>query len=144
MKKKILASMLAVSILAFSAGGVMQSQAFNLGSLLKIGGVGFVVDRYGDKVDSFLNKVLKQNNLSTTYATKVVPIISFGQGGYIGAAQVTGPISEIKKVEAVAQVEASFNGTFRLRGLVPVDNMNPTKASRVQGVGVSALIDVHF
>jgi hypothetical protein len=30
----------------------------------------------------------------------------------------------------------------RVKGLVPVDSTNPVGASRVQGVGVSALIDL--
>ena len=80
--------------------------------------------------------------LSTEYTTKVVPIISIGTKGYIGAAQVTGPASSIEQVKAVAQVEGSFNGMVRVKGLVPVDSTNPVGASRVQGVGVSALIDL--
>lgn len=144
MKKKLVAVMLAVSVASFSAGGIITSQAFSLGSILKVGGIGFIVDRFGTQIDSFLNKILKQNNLSTTYATKVVPILSVGNSGYIGAAQVTGPASEIERVKAVAQVEASFNSTIRVKGLIPIDSMNPTSANRIQGVGVSAIIDVRF
>lgn len=144
MKKKIIAGVLAVSLVSFTAGGILSSQAFSLGSVLKVGGIGFVVDKFGTQIDEFLNKILRQNNLSTTYATKVVPILSVGNSGYIGAAQVTGPASEIERVKAVAQVEASFNSTIRVKGLVPIDSMNPTSASRIQGVGVSAIIDVRF
>lgn len=144
MKKKIIAGVLAVSLVSFTAGGILSSQAFSLGSVLKVGGIGFVVDKFGPQIDEFLNKILRQNNLSTTYATKVVPILSVGNSGYIGAAQVTGPASEIERVKAVAQVEASFNSTIRVKGLVPIDSMNPTSASRIQGVGVSAIIDVRF
>ena len=43
---------------------------------------------------------------------------------------------------SVAQVEGSFNGMVRVKGLVPVDSTNPVGASRVQGVGVSAIIDL--
>ena len=85
---------------------------------------------------------MKQNNLSTTYSTAVVPIVSIGTNGYIGMAQVTGPASEVERVKAVAQVEGSFNGMIRVKGLVPIDSENPTNASRIQGVGVSAIIDL--
>lgn len=142
MKRKIIAATLALSVATISIGGLQQAQAFKLGSLLKVGGVGFLVDKYGDSIDSFLNRILNQNNLSTTYATKVVPIVSVGKGGHIGAAQVTGPASEIEQVKAVAQIEASFNSVARVKGLVPIDSMNPLDATRIQGVGVSAIIDL--
>ncbi|WP_273419753.1 hypothetical protein [Veillonella caviae] len=146
MKKKIITAVLGICLTTTVFGGIMQSQALSLGSLLggaaKIGGVGVVISKFGPQIDSFLNKILKQNNLSTEYTTKVVPIISVGTKGYIGAAQVTGPASSIEQVEAVAQVEASFNGMIRVKGLVPVDSTNPVGASRVQGVGVSAIIDL--
>ena len=67
------------------------------------------------KLTLFLNKLLKQNNLSTEYTTKVVPIISIGTKGYIGAAQVTGPASSIEQVKAVAQVEGSLMVWFVLK-----------------------------
>ncbi|MDY3973765.1 hypothetical protein [uncultured Veillonella sp.] len=145
MKKKLLATALVAS-LTFSSGMVATTQAFNLGSFLggalKVGGVGIVVDKFGGQINDFLNKILSQNNLSTTYTTKVVPIVSVGTSGYIGAAQVTGPASEVERVEAVAQLEASFNNVARIKGLVPIDSKNPTSATRIQGVGVSAIIDI--
>ncbi|KAF1682914.1 MULTISPECIES: hypothetical protein [unclassified Veillonella] len=148
MKKKLLATVMAVSIATLSTGifaGPAQAFSlgnFNLGSVLKVGGVGILVDRFGGQINDFLNKILSQNNLSTTYTTKVVPIVSVGNNGYIGAAQVTGPASEVERVEAVAQVEASFNSVARIKGLVPIDSKNPVNASRIQGVGVSAIIDI--
>ncbi|WP_127058211.1 hypothetical protein [Veillonella ratti] len=145
MKKKLLATVMAVSIATLSTGALVNTtQAFslNLGSILKVGGVGILVDRFGGQINDFLNKILAQNNLSTTYTTKVVPIVSVGTNGYIGAAQVTGPASEVERVEAVAQLEASFNNVARIKGLVPIDSKNPVNASRIQGVGVSAIIDL--
>lgn len=145
MKKKLLATVMAVSIATLSTGALVNTtQAFslNLGSILKVGGVGILVDRFGGQINDFLNKFLAQNNLSTTYTTKVVPIVSVGTNGYIGAAQVTGPASEVERVEAVAQLEASFNNVARVKGLVPIDSKNPVNASRIQGVGVSAIIDL--
>ena len=130
MKKKIMTAVLGICLTTTAFGGILTSQAGGLSS------------KFGPQIDSFLNKLLKQNNLSTEYTTKVVPIISIGTKGYIGAAQVTGPASSIEQVKAVAQIEGSFNGMVRVKGLVPVDSTNPVSASRVQGVGVSALIDL--
>lgn len=144
-KKKIVATVVAASVASFAIGNVVQTEAFSLGSLgkvVKVAGVGYLVEHYGTQIDSFLNKLLKQNNLSTTYTTKVVPIVSVGTKGYIGAAQVTGPASEIERVKAVGQIEASFNGIARVKGLVPIDSLNPIGANRIQGVGVSAIIDL--
>ena len=146
MKKKIVAAMVAFSVATVGVVGVQQAQAFNLGSLLggvlKVGGVNFVIDKYADSINGFLNNLLKQNNLSTTYSTKVVPIVSLGGGAHIGAAQVTGPSSEVERVEAVAQIEASFNSVARVKGLVPIDSKNPSTANRIQGVGISAIIEL--
>ena len=146
MKKKIVAAMVAFSVATVGVVGVQQAQAFNLGSLLggvlKVGGVNFVIDKYADSINGFLNNLLKQNNLSTTYSTKVVPIVSLGGGAHVGAAQVTGPSSEVERVEAVAQIEASFNSVARVKGLVPIDSKNPSTANRIQGVGISAIIDL--
>ena len=146
MKKKIVAAMVAFSVATVGVVGVQQAQAFNLGSLLggvlKVGGVNFVIDKYADSINGFLNNLLKQNNLSTTYSTKVVPIVSLGGGAHIGAAQVTGPSSEVERVDAVAQIEASFNSVARVKGLVPIDSKNPSTANRIQGVGISAIIDL--
>lgn len=146
MKKKLIPFMVAACVTVSTFGGIMTANAFNLGSLLggvaKVGGVGFLVDRYSDSIDNFLNTLLRQNNLSTTYTTKVVPIVSVGNNAYIGAAQITGPASEIERVKAVAQLEASFNGVARVKGLVPIDSMNPVGANRIQGVGISALVDL--
>ncbi|MCI5837508.1 MAG: hypothetical protein MR209_06775 [Veillonellaceae bacterium] len=145
--KRLVSSLLVATLLAGSAAAT--TSAFDLGRVLggvvKVGGIGYVVDRFSDQLNSFINKLMLKNNVETEYATKVVPIISFGDSGYIGAAQVIGPQSLVEQVEAVAQVEANFNDRlFRIKGLVPVDSKNPTNLSRVDGVGVSAVIDVRF
>ena len=146
MKKKLLSATLGICLAVTAFGGIVQTNASGLSSILggiaKVGGVGYVIDKFGPQIDSFLNRLLKQNNLSTTYSTAGVPIVSIGTNGYIGMAQVTGPASEVERVKAVAQVEGSFNGMIRVKGLVPIDSENPTNASRIQGVGVSAIIDL--
>ena len=88
---------------------------------------------------------MMKKGAGTDYATKVVPILSVGGSGYIGAAQVVGPAEQIAKVEAVGQLEFSVNDQlFRIKGLIPMDSKNPTSFSRVQGVGVSAVIDLRL
>ena len=139
MKKKLIAASLAISLGIASFGAALPVEAIGLGGLIKGGIVGVGVDKYGPSINSFLNKLLNQKNLGTTYATKVVPIVSLGNGSRVGAAQVT---AEVERVKAVAQVEGSFNNIARAKGLVPVDSANPAGASRIQGVGVSAVIDL--
>ena len=140
----------AVSLLAaamIGAGAISSVSAFDLGSVLggvvKVGGIGYLVDRYSEQLNSAINSIMMKEGAGTNYATKVVPIVSIGNSGYIGAAQVIGDADQVEKVEAVGQLEISWNDKlFRIKGLIPMDSKNPLSFSRVQGVGVSAVIDV--
>lgn len=139
----------AVATLMLGTGIASQVSAFNLGSFLggvvKVGGIGFLVNKYGDSVNSAINSLMMKEGVGTNYATKVVPIVSIGDSGYIGAAQVIGDANQVAKVKAVGQLEIGWNDKlFRIKGLVPMDSMDPTAFSRVQGVGVSAVIDVRI
>lgn len=145
--KRVVAGVLVAGMLGTSTVATVGAIDLGglLGGVLKVGGVGYLVDRFSGQLDGFINKLLRQSGAETTYATKVVPIVSIGGKGYIGAVQVVGPQAAVDKVEAVAQVEGSFNDQlFRIRGLVPTDSKNPTKINRVDGVGVSAIIDVRI
>ena len=142
MKKQLLAALLSVALL--TAGGAAGTQAFSLGSILKIGGVTVLVEKFGPQINDFLNKLLMKNGVGTDYATKVVPVLSVGTGKYIGAVQVVGPTAQVEKVKAVGQLEGSFNDIARAKALIPLDSVNVTHLSRVQGVGVSAIIDLKF
>lgn len=145
MKKQLVIGLVVGSLLGFSGGAATQSQAFDLGSLLKVGGVGVLVSKYGDSINNFLNQLLMKNGVGTDYATKVVPVISIGNGGYIGAVQVVGPSAQVAQVKSVGQLEGSFNNSlFRAKALIPLSTMDVTNLSRVQGVGVSAIIDLKF
>ena len=91
----------------------MTTQAGGLSSILggaaKIGGIGIVINKFGPQIDSFLNKLLKQNNLSTEYTTKVVPYHQYWYKRlYSLLPQVTGPASSIEEVKAVAQVKVAL------------------------------------
>ncbi len=139
----------ALAGIMMSAGLATHVSSFNLGSVLggaiKVGGIGVLVSKYGDSINSAINSVMMKEGVGTNYATKVVPIVSIGNNGYIGAAQVIGDAEQVAKVEAVGQLEISWNDKlFRIKGLVPMDSKNPTSFSRVQGVGVSAVIDVRI
>jgi hypothetical protein len=118
--------------------------AFDIGDVIKIFGIGAAVKQFADPINKFINKALGERHAEVRGATKVVPIISVGRGGYIGAAQVVGTPDGVRSVKAVAQVEAKFGdvgGTL----FVPVDTTNPTNNPKgVGGVGVSAIIDLRI
>ncbi len=119
------------------------TSAFGLGSILKVGGIGFLVDRFATPLNNFINTLMAKHNAGTSYATKVVPIVTVGSNGFIGAAQVTGSEELVEKTQAVLQLEGDFSGgSFRVKGLIPIDSKSPLNFSRVQGVGISAIIDV--
>lgn len=142
MKKQMIIAVTIASLLGFAGGASVQ--AFNLGSILKVGGITVLVSRYGEQINSFLNTILMKNGASTEYATKVVPIVSVGTGKYIGAVQVIGPSAQVEKTKAVAQFEGEFNKIARANALIPIASTNVKNLSRVDGVGVSATIDFKF
>lgn len=109
--------------------------------LLKIFGAGIIVDKFGKQINSAINTLLLNSKAEIKDATKVVPILSIGSGGHIGAAQVSGPQDKVDEVKAVFQVEGKWN-TIRLKALVPSDSKNPLKLNRVEKVGISAIIDI--
>ena len=61
----------------------------------------------------------------------------------MGAAQISGPKAMVDQCQAALALEGEFlNRTFRIQALIPVDSKDPSNCKRVQGVGVSAKIDV--
>lgn len=132
-------------VVAFMASTITTQAGF-LGDIVKVGGVGFVVDKFGGQINSFINKLTANKNLSTTEATDVVPIISFGGGGYIGAVQVIGSKDNVEKCKAVVQIEgnALFGRNIRAKALVPVGSKTTSNIKRIYGVGVSAIIDIRI
>lgn len=143
-----------VVLVVVAAVNTIPASAFldsGIGSILKLFGIGYVVNNFGDEINSAINTVTFQNDLEMQQHTKVVPILSgefsggrqgSGLGGYIGAAQVSGPKELVDQVQAVAQIEADWQRVLRLTTLIPVDSINPLEMSRVSGVGVSAILDV--
>lgn len=141
--RKILLVIVLLALLALPV-----AYAIDLGSIVKVAGIGILVDQFGPQLNSFINTLMAQHKATPEFATKVVPILTvgvLGNSGYIGAAQVMGPQNLVDKVQAVVQVESSFNGNmFRVKGLIPIDSKVPVNFTRVSGVGVSAMIDVRI
>lgn len=141
MKKRLLAGLLIFCFISFSA--VPAAKALGLGDVLKVGGMSVLINSFATPLNNFINTLTAKSGAGTKYATKVVPILTMGSGGYVGAAQVTGEEALVKKTKAVIQIEGDFNGSqFRVKALIPIDSKNPVDFSRVQGVGVSAIIDI--
>lgn len=126
-----------------------SADALDLMDVLKGGAIivggGAAVKALGPQIDSFINTLTLNNGAKYNGYTKVVPIVSFGSGTHIGAAQVGGTSkADVEKVMAVAQLEGEFS-KVRARALIPIDSENPIKQfRRVQGVGVTAIIDVQL
>jgi len=110
--------------------------------LVKIFGIGWVVSKFGDDIDKFINRILGQHAAEVEGLTKVVPVVRVGKGGTaVGAVQIMGPEVQVQKVQAVAEAEISI-GRLRGVGLIPITTKKAETASvkGVGGVGVSANI----
>ena len=138
-RRTVFAALLSMALLLVTVVSSAQ-----LGSVLKGGAIAAVVSKFGPQINDAINSLTGQKNAKTTQATKVVPILSVGDSGYIGAAQVTGPPDLVEKVQAVAQLEGRFRviGGVRLKALLPVSTKTPHRGiDRIEGVGVSAVVD---
>lgn len=138
--KRIVTILVAVGLMGLGLAAV-SAYAIDLGDVLKVGGIAFLVSQYDDEIDSFITSALGEREAAAKGATKVVPILSLGRGGYIGAAQVVGSPENVERVKAVVQVEGRF-GSGRAQVLVPTttDKASGTP-DRARGVGVSAVIE---
>lgn len=145
-RKSTIAALAAIMLFASLTVSIPVAMGASLGDLIKGGGIVFLVDRFGGEINKFVNKMTLNHGVGVEDRTNVVPIISVGQGGYVGAAQVSGPAHLVDKVKAVAQIEANMSGkTFRVKALVPVESKDVVKdIKRVGGVGVSAIIDIRL
>ena len=138
-KRLLLVAAILVSLAAVTYGSI-------IGDVAKVGGVGLIVDKFGSQINSFVNTLTANKNVGTQQATAVVPILSLGGGGYIGAAQVMGTKANVAKCKAVVQIEgnAVFGKNIRAKALVPVGSKTTSSIKRIYGVGVSAIIDVRI
>ena len=123
------------------AGAIDLKDILKEGALI-IGG-GALVKTIAGPLNDFINTVTLNKGAQFQGHTKVVPIVSMGDGTHIGAAQVGGTSkASVDETQAVAQLETSFQGV-RVKVLIPIDSLNPLQQfRRVQGIGVTAIIDV--
>lgn len=142
MNKRIWTRALAVSVCIVAFSGFAQPQ---IKELIKIVGVGAAVNQFAPDINRAFNRVASHTD-TPEMTTKVVPIISVGinSRNAIGAAQVLGPRDQVRKVKAVAQLEADlFGREIRVRPLIPVESENVVNnVKRVPRVGVSGIVDL--
>lgn len=121
--------------------GMPSANAGIFDKVLKGGAVGYAVDATAPALNNAINTLTTKYGVGTTDATKVVPIISVGDGSRAGAAQVSGPQAKVDQVKAALMIEQTVLGVH-CKVLLPVDNVSYKNVNRVQGVGVSASLDV--
>ena len=128
------------------AGMLSPVRAQDLGQILKGGAILIAIDKFGPEIDKYVNKLLGDGTREVGADTKVVPVLSIGQGTYVGAVQVTGPTRQVQQVKAVAQVEgrARIGFNIRVKGLIPISDRSVKDLStlkRVPGIGITGIID---
>lgn len=140
MRKKVAFALVCLAALGLCAGA---AYTFNLKDLVGVVGGGLVVKTLAEPIDKFINEITLNRGVKSDQPTKVVPIVSVGSGLFVGAAQVSGPAKAVAATKAVARIETTFQGKIRVDILIPIDSENPLERfRRVQGVGVSAIVDV--
>ena len=141
-KRTIYALLAIVAVLA-NAGAASAS----IGGILRDGAIivggGAAVTVLSTQLNDFINTATLNRGVQFEGYTKVVPIVTFGSDTRIGAAQIGATTQEaMERTQAVAQLEVTFQ-RIRISILVPIDSLNPIQQfRRVQGVGVTAIIDV--
>ena len=110
------------------------------GDILREKGTSLVLDHFGAKIDEYVNENAPLK-IEKGCATKIVPVVTIGSKGYIGAAQICGPKEQVDKCKAALTVEGQLaSGAVRIQYLVPIDTNKPTSLEnvhRVQGVGIT-------
>lgn len=86
-KKWIIAALVGGFVLGNS---MVPAQAGILDKVLKGGIIGYAVDATAGALNDGINAVTAKYGVSSTDATKVVPIVAIGDGSRAGAAQVSG------------------------------------------------------
>jgi hypothetical protein len=150
MKKKILIVVTAILILTTATASLRAAKLSDLlngkfGKVVKGAAIFLLTDALSKQLNDFINTVTLNKGVPSEAATKVVPVVSVGSGVRVGAVQVTGPKELVGKVKAVVQIETKFSlKNLDVEVFVPSDSANPLKFNRVEGVGISALIDLRL
>jgi hypothetical protein len=144
MSQKRMALPAAVLAIAIATFGVTQSaRAFKLGDVLAGAGVVVLTSLLSKQINSAINTVTFNKGIPENAGTKVVPLIAMGSGTRVGAVQVSGPKDLVDKTKVVIQIQTKIGfKNLNVEIFVPSDSANPLKFNRVEGVGVSAVIDL--
>jgi uncharacterized protein YdbL (DUF1318 family) len=150
MKKKLLIAVAAILILTTATASLRAAKLSDLlngkvGEVVKGAAIFLLTDALSKQLNDFINTVTLNKGVPSEAATKVVPVVSVGSGVRVGAVQVTGSKELVEKVKAVVQLETKFSlKNLDVEVFVPSDSANPLKFNRVEGVGISALIDLRL
>lgn len=111
--------------------------------VLKTIGIGVVVSQMAGALNDFINTLMLNKGAPNRDMTKVVPIVTLGQGIEAGAAQVSGPKEMVDRVKNVISISTAFDKDKRgqVQGFVPNESQNPLEIRRVYGVGITAIVD---
>ena len=152
-REKFLSVLVAIfmftSILQTANGGLFDFKKLNtktikedLKALAKGVGIVYLIKQFGPALNDAANKALNDKSVPNVEATKVVPILTIGDGLDAGACQITGPKEKVDSVKMVYAIESTLDKgeKFYIQGLVPSTSMNPAKIDRVYGVGVVSMI----
>lgn len=120
----------------FGGNDILEKAAKSIGIVV-------IINQFGSQLNDFINLILANKGATNRDATKVVPILTLGQGIEAGACQVSGPAGQVKRVKVVIAIAAAFDKgrKFQIQALVPSASLNPLKLERVYQVGISAIID---
>jgi hypothetical protein len=135
---------LTAAVLGLGASSTAQAGLLDgvLGKAIKVGGIGFLVKQFGPGINKAINTLLQQKGIRYEGRTKVVPMLSAGNGAYVGAGQIQGPEASVNKAKYVVTFELPV-GRVRGKAMIPVNSLTPGKMEfkPVAGVGVTAVID---
>ncbi|MCX6377358.1 MAG: hypothetical protein NTU88_15205 [Armatimonadetes bacterium] len=142
MSRRICFAIAVLLVISMMCGGIAWAVGFDT-KIFRAAAIGLLVKQASPGLNKFINTLTFQSHVPVGMSTKVVPILSVGEKGYVGAAQVAGPAAGVNSIQAVWVYEDNFSqNEFRLKVFVPSKSLNPLELKRAQKVGVSAIIDV--
>ena len=145
MKKRFFVpATIVVLLLAFIglAATVQTARSIKLGDVLTGGAIVLATKALAGPINDAINKITLNKGMPNHASTKVVPVISLGSGTRVGLVQVSGPKNLVNKTKAVIQLETKLSfKSLDVEIFVPSDSANPLKFNRVEGIGISALVD---
>ena len=124
-------------------------KSVNLKGVAEVVGIMAIIKQFGNEINKVINKAASDNGAAVNMTTKVVPIFSYqtgkgtSGGAAVGAAQVAGDADKVKEVQAVYAIDVNFDAGKRLdmQVFVPTRKIDPLKLDRVNGVGITGIVD---